>query len=121
MDNQEIFDSVARHLLTQRSKSVLIGGGCAYRGVAGQKCAIGALIPDKVYTPEIEGMGVGEALNRFPECFPGIDQEDSKPLSLLMRLQRLHDNELPSSWRAALRATAEFFSLSPAVLKEFLE
>ena len=49
-DEQEVFDRVARHLLTQRRKSMIersAGPVCAFRGVDGTKCAIGCLIPDQ--------------------------------------------------------------------------
>ena len=56
MTNQEIFDKIHQHLLTQRTAAIK-NGSCAYR--AGPKaCAVGALIPDSLYTPEIEGASV---------------------------------------------------------------
>lgn len=57
MTNQEIFDKVATHLLSQGKRSALGGVGCAYRGDGGLQCAIGCLIPDELYRYELEGWG----------------------------------------------------------------
>jgi hypothetical protein len=60
MKNWELFDAVARHLLTQNAQSCSIGpnGGCAYRGDQGRKCAVGFMIPDELMTPDIEGASI---------------------------------------------------------------
>lgn len=100
MTNQEIFDKVNQHLLTQKTAAVA-NGACAYR--AGDKaCAVGALIPDNLYTPAIEGCSVS-VLVSDPEV------EYNSPLApvliaagftpdqypLLRDLQRVHDRLLP--------------------------
>ena len=48
---------MAKHLLTMKEPS-LVNYMCAYRGSNNQKCAIGVLIPDKMYTPDMEGQSV---------------------------------------------------------------
>lgn len=104
MERQEIFDTVARHLLTQMAKAVRgrspAGGpddSCMYRAPSGRKCAVGCLIPDSVYTPNIEGASVcatveGQAL--FPEMHSILERlnllERSK-LKLIVELQDVHD------------------------------
>jgi hypothetical protein len=58
---QETFDIVARALAAQGRPSRQegpdspAGGRCAYRGDGGTKCAAGWLIPDDVYSPDMEG------------------------------------------------------------------
>lgn len=64
---------------------------CAYRGENGMKCAIGYIIPDDKYSPEIEGFTaqdppVIECLNDF------VDEEDYSRISFLMSLQTQHDS-----------------------------
>ncbi|MFV1943459.1 hypothetical protein VPH49_21845 [Pseudomonas luteola] len=49
-----IVTKVAEHLAKQRKLS-FIGGGCKYRGPDNCMCAIGALIPDELYSAAIEG------------------------------------------------------------------
>ena len=63
---QEIFDRVLTHLRKQRQPSVAWHNPtgrlmCAYRGVFGQKCAAGVLIPDAVYSPEMDRRGLSKS------------------------------------------------------------
>lgn len=94
MTNQEIFDKVRTHLLTQRTAAVH-EGSCAYR--AGTKaCAVGALIPDALYTPEIEGKSVGSIINSQKLASVLLQAgftPDQHPL--LRDLQRVHDRLMP--------------------------
>lgn len=62
-NRQAVLEKVVAHLLAQRvpAVSATVFGGCRYRSPNGTKCAVGCLIPDELYTPEIEGAGV-EAL-----------------------------------------------------------
>ena len=53
MTQQQIFDKVATHLLTQGAKSMM-GDTCRYRGSNGAKCAVGCLIKDDHYDPILE-------------------------------------------------------------------
>lgn len=55
---QEIFDRVVTHLRTQNRKSYSIDGDnakCVYRSKEGYSCAVGCLIPDELYKPEMDG------------------------------------------------------------------
>ena len=88
MDNQQAFDTVARHLLTQGCKS--IGPhGCAYRGEGGKKCAIGALIPDDLYNRSFEGNRIFPLVREHVEI--GVLLEDVS-LTMLDELQIVHDH-----------------------------
>lgn len=100
MTNQEIFNKVHTHLLTQRTAAIE-DGACAYR--AGSKsCAVGALIPDSLYTPEIEGTSVS-VLIEYKETYPhhtlgyALKQAGFTPeqYPLLRDLQRVHDRLMP--------------------------
>lgn len=104
MNAQEIFDTVATHLLKQNARSMGgIGDGgepyCRYRGDAGRKCAIGCLIPDEVYTTEMERNPVGALTTRFKEALPSYFREH---IALLCDLQTIHDQYEPSGWRDGL-------------------
>lgn len=61
-DSQAVFNTVAEHLLRQGRKS-LDNFACAYRGENGAKCAVGVVIPDTLYEPEIEGLALRLLLN----------------------------------------------------------
>jgi hypothetical protein len=59
---QAYFDAAVAGLASQGfTRAVHDGGSCAYRGVGGKKCALGHLIPDERYEPEMEG-GVNAAV-----------------------------------------------------------
>lgn len=127
MTKQDIFDKVARHLLTQKVKSMkprltMDGEMCAYRGDSGTSCAVGCLIPDDLYDPKMEGNDAVGLFSRFPkvEKLLGKDNE-----SLLSDLQRIHDSSLYrnestiTKWHRDLNSIAREYNLNPEVLKEF--
>lgn len=101
MTNQEVFDIVARHLLTQNEQSVN-EDGCAYRGEGGLKCAVGALIPDSDYDPDWEGQAV---VDNNPIC--GHLEGKGISLRLASRLQHIHDQFAVRDWRWRLMELAE--------------
>lgn len=114
---QDVFDAVAVHLLTQGVPSHHYENGCQYRGPAGLKCAVGALITDEAYDPRFEGesagsMGVAQMLEAS-----GIPT-DHDTLNLLEELQATHDTCDPDYWLKALPRIARQFGLSAAVLGE---
>lgn len=59
MTRQEIFDKALAHLRVQGCQAIEANTTCLYRTSSGLKCAIGALIPDEVYTPDMEGEAAG--------------------------------------------------------------
>ena len=100
MTNQEIFDKVHTHLLTQRTAAIK-DGSCAYRAGA-KSCAVGALIPDNLYTPEIEGASVAALINQsgtypYHQLATTLKQTGFTPdqYPLLRDLQRVHDRLMP--------------------------
>jgi hypothetical protein len=96
--NQEIFNTVVTHFASMKHRSMLEDGEtCAYRAPDGNKCAIGVLIPDDVYRPDIEGQGFsfdyGDAdVNAWIASTFTIDN-----YGLLCSLQTIHD--LGRHWR----------------------
>jgi hypothetical protein len=124
MNAQEIFDTVARHLMTQgaqalRKKPGLNDETCAYRGDDGKKCAVGALIPDNIYVPEMDqgtDTSVRALLRRFPTELPAYFYENT---DLLDQLQDVHDDNPDGDFRYDLEHVAEGHGLSTAVLEEF--
>lgn len=94
---QEIFNQVAEHLMTQGAQSVIRSKNleriCAYRGDGGLKCAIGCLIPDDYYSPDMEGAGVFEnvALLRVLITVGIYHPGNALRLRFLLDLQDVHD------------------------------
>src|SRR4051812_610560 len=95
MTDQEIFDKVATHLLTQNAKSLLLEPGqpisCLYRGREGKKCAIGCLIPDELYTPYIEGKRIFTLPMEIRKVLEEGATSTSSRIELLGELQDVHD------------------------------
>ena len=112
MTKRAVFNTAAKHLLTQNCKSVDDFGCCLYRGNNGTSCAVGVLIPDELYHKELEGN-----FDRFPrflaEHFPGnskaiaLAKLTHKYEVLLEKLQLIHDKLLPEEWRTALDKLAK--------------
>ena len=102
---QEVFDQVVTHLLTQRERSVSIfsTSSCAYRGQNGLKCAAGCLISDDEYSSDMEGYSWINLLDekRVPK----------NHYALITRLQHIHDGTLPENWKRELEVLATEFKL----------
>jgi hypothetical protein len=114
MTRQETFDLAAKHLLTQNVRSegdIIVNGrkaptpGCRYRGPNGTKCAIGALIPDKYYEPNLEGL----ACDVYPVS--NTLRALGHDVELCRKLQLVHDARAPWTWGYNLRILAEEYDL----------
>jgi hypothetical protein len=121
MEAQEIFDTVATHLLKQGRRSTYQGSDlmCAYRGVDGTKCAVGVLISDELYDGTMEGHTI-YCLVDSPAW--GLPEWMRANQNLLTDLQNAHD--ITGNWRAsvvmrrALDKVAADNNLSADVLDE---
>lgn len=121
LTNQEVFNKVAKHLLTQNKKSQDIEQQCLYRGPYGLKCAIGFLIPDELYDPKYETNGVF-GLKEMGFDFNIINIDWYQSSELLGALQRVHDCTFPSTWKNELRKVATIYGLRDiSVLGEVIE
>lgn len=113
MTNQELFDKVANHLLTQGIPSMRdlpdesghIRQRCAYRGDNGTKCAVGCLIPDDQYDPNMETLPVKTLLKVQPNAL-GF-QPTPEQINVLADLQTLHDICPSSQWPTLLKEWAQ--------------
>lgn len=118
---QEIFDRVAVHLLTQNKKSERpVSAQCLYRGPFDLKCAIGALIKDEVYSHDLEGhraniFTVRKALKRSGVPVDVESEEDAK---FLTDLQDIHDLWEVTMWPRMLRETAQMYGLNADKVKD---
>ena len=104
MNRREVFDKVKKHLLTQMKKcyssDVLF---CRYRH-GDLKCAIGALIPDAIYSPNMEGKNVGRLLHSSVEVRKALDVDPANlgDVQFLADLQSVHDLYEPHQWATML-------------------
>lgn len=112
---QEVFDQVARHLLTQKERSQIAESRCAYRGEDGLMCAAGCLLDDEEYLAiEKHNMSSWLALTVAGK----VPHAHAK---LISDLQKIHDGEDAEYWSKELEALAQLYDLSPAVLEEFAD
>lgn len=109
---QQVFDTVAKHLLTQMQQSrITFDDGaisCRYRGPNGLKCAAGVLIGDDEYRENME--------NRTWGMLAMYGFVPSEHKCLISILQNLHDFSLPNDWHYELIQLAERFALKTDVL-----
>lgn len=89
---QEVFDQVARHLLTQKAKA-LDGNLCVYLADDGLKCAAGCLIDSK----EINKISGGDWA-----ALVISEQVPKNHMDLICKLQSIHDDFNPDRWRGKL-------------------
>lgn len=101
LTKQEVFDRSAAHLLKQGEKALDSNGHCRYRGPRGLKCAVGCLIPEGNYTPEIEGLPADDPL--VVEAVGGIGGDC---IGLVLQLQDIHDHHLAGDWPTLLCGVA---------------
>lgn len=117
---QQIFDIVAVHLM-QQGETARDKGSCKYRCESSHqhktlKCAVGALMPDSMYNPEIEGQSADDLFDTLEGFESLIDRKHS---SMLVELQSIHDYVVPSMWERALRRYAHKTRLSMAALDKY--
>jgi len=93
MTKQEFYDKICAHLVKQGCRSMGEGPlstACLYRGANGRKCAIGAVIPDDIYTEEMDAAadtGIRYVIEEFPQLKPFIPD-----VRLASFLQGAHDD-----------------------------
>ncbi len=84
---QEIFTFVLESLRAQGRRAIDNHGHCRLRGEGGTKCAVGFLIPDSEYSPELDTADFlcSEKVKYFPEIYDSLDFAN--------RLVSLHDTD----------------------------
>jgi hypothetical protein len=109
--NQKTFNKVVRHARKQRAKSITPKGDqdrCLYRGPEGRRCFVGALIPNKHYTAEMESVVCSEYQDNVVTnllCELGHD------LKLCEYLQHIHDVFPVRQWEKKFEEVAREFDL----------
>lgn len=95
MNLQEMFDKIWDWTIVQnqpRSFDCNINR-CLYRGPNGTKCFIGVLIPDELYSPELELSPLPLWSIQKPELKQVVDITNYDILDFLYALRRIHDTE----------------------------
>lgn len=117
MTLQEIFDKASTHLLTQNAKSLLGISMCRYRADNGLMCAVGCLIKDEFYTPDLERkVSYMKDVQTALVSSGVLDKVDTVIMSeksrMLDRLQEIHDIRLVSEWESELKILAKQYKLN---------
>ncbi len=109
-----MFNKIVKHLLKQNKKCELTNKNdykmCVYRGENGMKCAIGCILPDKLYRPrhDKESYDIYRLMNNLEirKYFGGKDN-----IEFLVELQGIHDSYNPKNWKFKLKIFAKKYDL----------
>jgi hypothetical protein len=123
LTNQDAFDGAMLHLLNQGHSCLNASGQARYRGPRG-KSATGALIPDELYVPSMEGKKLRQLLAAAGSEYDALRERLGGVMpSLLDDLQALHDRSgacMTSLYRhlvlAGAQQIAQSFKLSMKLL-----
>lgn len=113
---QQVFEQVARHLLTQKERCAIPGGACKYR-FEGLMCAGGCLIDDSEYTINFD-----ISKGRFGTSWEALILREMVPnahCDLIIKLQDIHDSHSVGLWKGSLIKLAEYVGLDSSFLAEF--
>ena len=113
---REIYERVSAHLLNQRAVSEDENGSCRLRGANGRKCAIGSLVSDEFYRPDIEGIGIsyyrhardGKLLRVLYAS--NVNAYDPGIVDLLCELEQVHDDVSVDQWPHLLAALGKRYA-----------
>ena len=118
MEAQEVFDQVVGHLRKQGAKAQSTSKVmpndlfCVYRTKDGKSCAVGCLIRDDEYSPEMEQHPLKELLDLPDHICPSSLKERLMPNErLLARLQNCHDYSPIQDWEKCFSSIALEFNL----------
>lgn len=109
----DIYHRVSAHLLAQRAVSEDENGSCRLRSSDGKKCAIGSLVADHAYRPEIEGVGIsyykhakdGTLLRALYAS--DVNAYDPEIVELLIELEEVHDDFDVDEWPRLLQRVGQ--------------
>ena len=107
---QQIFNTVAAHLLTQGEKAQQ-GDECLYRTPQGLACALGCLISEADYSDTMEGLTPQD----LGMVLPRISDTD-RALQFYEELQEIHDRVPVEYWRERLAEFSRDWELDDTVL-----
>lgn len=120
---QSAFDIVVKHARQQQCQA-MESDRCLYRSSTGLKCFIGALIPDELYDPKMEGYTVAGILNHpitnIRQLFDA-NIDDAFLENFLTSLQKIHDSNYVEHWEMWFDKFALEFNLTKLPLRDVYE
>lgn len=126
MNQQQVFDKSAAHMMKQFAQSKLTDpqrviddpsykGSCSYYGDDGMKDGIGCLISDENYSPNLEGY-YASSVRVIKALFASGVAVHKADMRMITELQRIHDYKQPTSWFQQLQRLAHEFKLDDTML-----
>lgn len=125
---QDIFNGA--YIQAQKKTKCMLGNGigsCLYRNAAGERCFIGALIPDDVYNIKMEGCSGISVLERA-KLIPTLDINNKESISdynayntFIEKLQKVHDKLSIKTWDYALLQIAREYNLKIPIISSATE
>jgi len=124
MELQTIYTKVLQHLARQGGAAKHQGDG-AYRGFGGM-CAVGCLLTDEAYSPDIENKAVGQTpvdvavglSLGIPNFHEQRMSEHCQIYHLLGELQYMHDSLLPAIGSARIPSPIENYDNVDSALRK---
>lgn len=111
MTDQEIYNKVRKHLLTQMKRSKT-EDGCCYVSPDGTRCAAGCLLPDGYVPPPDYNTGVSVHGISIDDGAPEVMYDAFRDhRELLTLLQSIHDGRDPVDWKTRLDKVAAQYNL----------
>lgn len=107
MDKQKVYNIIKAHAIKQNERAI-DGVTCQYRSPDGLKCFIGAIIPDELYNPDMEGSNIESVLLYYPDFKEFLGVPD---LTFLIQLQNIHDWSPVEDWIQELKLIANEYHL----------
>lgn len=105
LTNKEISKKICDHLTAQKAQSLRDAfheGECAYRGEGGKMCAVGVLLADEDYSPDMEGCGIGMCQSdpRWVRLHRALTARYGSHIDfgMLAEWQRYHDGKAYEDW-----------------------
>lgn len=128
MNIQQVADICAIHLFKQNKKSEHVTPEgvprCMYRRPDGLKCAVGALIKDEFYDPDIENCLVNSDIVHDVLKKSGVYGDDSVENDsieeMLVRFQTIHDSYTVPNWVHQIKLLYTSYHLSTDNINEYL-
>jgi hypothetical protein len=115
---REIYEHVSAHLLEQHAVSEDENGSCRLRGNHGRKCAVGSLVSDELYHPNLEGIGIGYYRHAADGTLlralyaSNVNAYDPVIVDLLCELEQIHDNASVDQWHLLLAALGKRYGFA---------
>lgn len=102
-----VFDRVRTHLISQgaKARAAGAGGACVYRAVAEDglalRCAVGCLIADAAYVPEVEHCGMSSLAPEDERWVPAATHDTTVHVRATALSKALNESGVPATWEVA--------------------